>query len=727
MNAQNLAIEFVQKVRAGESLSISEYCSQFPEQSESLMQQIRRLLQDDDSYSATVTLTSDSDKSDQENFPTQIANYRLIDLIGEGGMGTVYRAEHEGLGRHVALKLLSHHHATNKQAISRFEREARAIAKLHHSNIVPLFEVGEVKGQWFLAMQLIEGESLHALVASMRGDEEDEDSSAFDLISASEFDRELAETTEGFKSQNTIANIQVDESTASKLPSMNAKFYCEEKYREIASIGKQAAEALEYAHARGIVHRDVKPSNLLLDHNGVVWLSDFGLAKSEGEDVTQTGDFVGTVKYMAPEQFQGNSDARSDIYALGLTLYELLALRPAHAANDRWNLIHNIINSRPPRLRSIDRAIPRDLETIVGKAIDKDPAARYQSARELAIDLQRFITDEPIMARRHSPIELLARWSRRNKGLAVAIAGILLLATVMTIGAYFSSEYQKTLRKNAEDSRGAASKAERRAMQALTAAEEIQNKAKTQNVKLQRLLYASQMSNLGLQEPTKDNRDSMLARLNRWQPDKIDGQDFRGWEWFYLQKKFSDANTDGDENPSQLSDQSNSDQNFEKNDSQSFHNKVAKISEGTLVVSSIASSSSAKTLWQSNTNLSPALGLAWSNGGDRIATSHNGFLTIWNVDEGVQQDRFDDLLQQFKAIAWNQDGTRIAASSTTGVSIWDTRSGNVCLYFKLADVTNLSWSKDARKLMAKTNQSVTTWDAGEAYTKVLNLNRSESN
>ncbi len=168
-------------------------------------------------------------------------------------------------------------------------------------------------------------------------------------------------------------------------------------FRSVARIGLQVAEALEYANRQGVLHRDVKPSNLLLDPKGNVWVADFGLAKAaDAEDLTHSGDIVGTVRYMAPERFAGKCDARSDVYALGLTLYELLALRPAYAAADRHELMRRVMNEEPERLRSLVPHLPRDLETVVHKAIDREPARRYATAAALAEDLQRFLDDRPI-------------------------------------------------------------------------------------------------------------------------------------------------------------------------------------------------------------------------------------------------------------------------------------------------------------------------------------------
>ena len=204
-------------------------------------------------------------------------------------------------------------------------------------------------------------------------------------------------------------------------------------FRSVAQIGRQAAQALAYAHASGIVHRDIKPSNLLLDHAGVVWIADFGLAKGDDEGLTHTGDILGTLRYMAPERFQGEGDARADVYALGLTLYELLTLRPGFDSPDRLKLIEQIKTEDPQRPRAVDALIPRDLETIVLKAIEKDPEARYQSAEVMGEDLRRFLADEPIRARRSPAAERYARWARRNPSIAVlsvVLTVVLLLATI---------------------------------------------------------------------------------------------------------------------------------------------------------------------------------------------------------------------------------------------------------------------------------------------------------
>ena len=182
-------------------------------------------------------------------------------------------------------------------------------------------------------------------------------------------------------------------------------------FLSVARIGLQAAEAIEYANRQGVLHRDIKPSNLLLDTAGSIRVTDFGLAKmADSEDLTDTGDLVGTLHYMAPERFQGQCDVRSDVYSLGLTLYELVALRRAYEASDRHELIEKVLHEEPERLNKLAPKVPRDLETIIQKAIAREPARRYATAAELADDLRRFLDGRPILARRASTAERSIRW-----------------------------------------------------------------------------------------------------------------------------------------------------------------------------------------------------------------------------------------------------------------------------------------------------------------------------
>ncbi len=234
-------------------------------------------------------------------------------------------------------------------------------------------------------------------------------------------------------------------------------------FESVARIGQQVAAALAYAHGRGIVHRDVKPSNLLLDAAGVVWVTDFGLAKTEDDCLTETGALLGTFRYMAPERFRGQCDARADVYALGLTLYELLVLRPAFDSTDRAQLVRLVQEKEPTPPRAVDPRVPRDLETIVVKAMAKEPARRYRTADEMGEDLRRFLDGEPIRARRTSAFEQCRLWCRRNP----AIAGLFAVLFLMVVGASLTAFYLDRLLRQSELNRQAKEKAEQRAVENL--------------------------------------------------------------------------------------------------------------------------------------------------------------------------------------------------------------------------------------------------------------------
>jgi WD40 repeat protein/tetratricopeptide (TPR) repeat protein len=225
-------------------------------------------------------------------------------------------------------------------------------------------------------------------------------------------------------------------------------------FDSVARIGQQVASALTYAHQRGIIHRDVKPSNLLLDASGVVWVTDFGLAKTDEDGLTRTGDLLGTFLYMAPERFRGESDARSDVYALGLTLYELLVLRPAFTAPDRLRIVELVKEHVPPAPRALDPRIPRDLETIVLTAIAKDPKRRYQTADLMGDDLRRFLDGQPIRARRVRLHERLWLWARRNPGWAAMLTAVAsLLLAIAIVSSFLTLQLNVALRAAEDEKR----------------------------------------------------------------------------------------------------------------------------------------------------------------------------------------------------------------------------------------------------------------------------------
>ncbi|MBI3406980.1 MAG: protein kinase [Planctomycetes bacterium] len=390
-----VADEYTDRVNRGERVEIEEYALRYPQIADVLRQMLPSLgLM---GKLSSFTKESERGRACTVALPEYLGEYHILREIGRGGMGVVYEAEQKSLGRRVALKVLPFHRLMDPLYLKRFQREAQAAARLHHTNIVPVFGVGEYEGIHFYAMQFITGHGLDRVV------------------------KELKNSAAGTANQEVIAALS-DQSFSQ---------YC----RRVARIGVQVAEALAYAHSQGILHRDIKPSNLLLDSAGIVWVTDFGLAKADStEDLTHTGDLVGTLRYVAPERLAGLSDARSDLFSLGLTLYELLTLRPAYDEKTQGLLVQQVTAAEPPLPRRLDRRIPSDLNTIIQKAIAKEPERRYATASEMSKDLQRFLDDRPIEARRTSRLELAWRWGRRNPALA-GLTAALFAALLIGLGA----------------------------------------------------------------------------------------------------------------------------------------------------------------------------------------------------------------------------------------------------------------------------------------------------
>jgi serine/threonine protein kinase len=358
-------------------------------------------------------------QADLEGAP--LGDFRLLREIGRGGMGVVYEAEQLSLGRRVALKVLPFAAALDARHLQRFKNEAQAAAHLHHQHIVPVHGVGYDRGVHYYAMQLIEGQNLAALIGELRGQNAPEPSS---VVSLWPDDRGTAPT-------RSLMGAQLSTQRSGR----SAQFF-----RTVARLAAQAAEALDYAHGVGVVHRDVKPANLLVDGRGHLWVTDFGLAQFHADaGLTQTGDVVGTLRYMSPEQAAGQRvllDHRTDVYSLGATLYELLTLKPIFEGSDRQSLLQQIMHEEPRPPRAIDRTIPAELETIVLKALGKSPADRYATAGDLAGDLQRFLRHEPILARRATLPQRARKWLRRHP--SVLVTGVVLLV-LLAVGSLVSA------------------------------------------------------------------------------------------------------------------------------------------------------------------------------------------------------------------------------------------------------------------------------------------------
>ena len=465
----SLADEFLDRLQRGEAPTIAEYEQAHPE----CAAEIRRVFASVQMFEQLARRRWSKGLSGRAagRPPERLGDYRILREIGRGGMGVVYEAEQLSLGRRVAVKVLPSQSLADAKSAQRFAREAQTAAKLRHTNIVPVFGVGEDQGYHYFVMQRIEGLGLDVVLARLQA-------SAGEAAGARLGSDVSPATGRVVSGLDELLQAILNESTEARGPDESEQtagpftFRCATAYwRSVVDLGIQVAEALQHAHSQGILHRDIKPANLLLDAQGIVCVADFGLAKViGGESLSQSGDLVGTLRYMAPEQFSGNADARSDVYSLGLTLYELLALRPAFEASNRSELIRKITQDDVVGLRRVNPQIPRDLETIVAKATAREPGARYQSAAQLGSDLRCYLEDRPIHARRVTAVEQLWRWCRRNRAVAslaaVAVSLLALVAVVATIG------YVRTSRANTQV-KAALAKSERISGLSLEALDEI--------------------------------------------------------------------------------------------------------------------------------------------------------------------------------------------------------------------------------------------------------------
>jgi len=768
-----LVQEFIDRKQRGEAPTIAEYCSKYPDLAEKIHYVFPTLLMMED-------LKPDLDTPQTDHaVPAgleRIGDYRILGEIGRGGMGVVYEAEQESLSRRVALKVLAKCFSRDDSGLVRFQREARAAAQMHHTNIVPVFEIGQESGYIFYAMQLIQGQGLDRVIKDLmclRADsgarKTSPPSKAFPSESTSMPDSQesaglrsdaLARSlmTGQFRAEALMApapvlrrmGLRTDDDDNSNKPGDSAASTMlspgtdltttgsssRKYYRSVAKIGRQVAEALVYSHARGVIHRDIKPSNLLLDAAGVVWITDFGIAKSGDQDITQAGDIVGTVRYMPPERFKGHSDELSDIYALGLTLYELAVLKPAFDSTDRLELIERIKQSEPAVPRSIDPHMPIDLETIILKAIEKEPASRYPSAGDLAEDLRRFIEDEPIMARRISLPGRLARWARRSKKLAVSLSAVAMLIIILIVGSLHSTYYYHRQQH----------------VQA-----ELRSVAEDRSKSIQQNLYFAEMNVAGQAAAEPYGADTVKARLSRWLPQKA-GVDLRGWEWYYLyslvhRERFLserlgawtwsiDFSPDGKQFAAAVN---------------GFGFKIWDTATGRLILEKETGSMRSVAFSPDGTRLATTgfagtanvwrvsdgeevlqlkghtsrevNSVAWSPDGTRLATcselageageDHKHMLRVWDAATGEEIRKLDGHAESVKAVQWSPDGARLASASYDGTArIWDPATGEELIRFDTPlgyaggqHQAAVCWSPDGSKLVsAGSDGAIRVWD-----------------
>ena len=371
-----------------------------------------------------------------DHHPRNLGDFRILHEIGRGGMGLVYEAEQISIPRRVALKILPLAELIDEKALLRFKNEVTAIATLEHPHIVSVYSIGEERGVHYYAMQLVQGQSLAAVIRELKKRTQANESVTSQDIEGVISDQQFTNPDHpdrGLDDTSVEPDADPNRETIARGRTATARITDPNYFRRIVRLILPVADALQHAHDQGIVHRDVKPGNLLLDKSGRLFITDFGLARIDaGAGVTMTGDVLGTLRYMSPEQMSGKSglvDQRTDIYSLGATLYEALTLQPMFRGENRAELVNQVSSEEPTPLRNVNPSLPEDLETIVLKAINKDPLDRYETATDLAADLNRFLENIPIEARRPKLTEKLSKWAYRHRSLvAVAMAALLLIA-----------------------------------------------------------------------------------------------------------------------------------------------------------------------------------------------------------------------------------------------------------------------------------------------------------
>ena len=439
--------EFLEAVRENSSdpeKLIDEFAERYPDIGENIQDLFPALVGLEKIANAPVNPHS---FHSPKKFP-HFQDYEVIREIGRGGMGIVYEAKQKSLDRKVALKTLNLDTSAGKGFLERFQREAQIAATLHHSNIVPVFEVGCENGVHFFSMQYIDGISL----ADWR--RHHQETQNFEAVrSPNPAGQSLPDLSTAKMNRSpgsdTATKVNVERSS-DKPYSHPPKFSDQLDQTQIAAMGAEIADALSYIHQQGIIHRDIKPANILLDRDGKAWLADWGLAKSGFSDLTQTGELFGSLWYMAPERFKGESAATSDIYSLGATLYELLTMNRMFETEDHARLIQQIINDSPAAPSSHQSSITKDFENVILKSIDKDASQRYQTSAQFSDDLKNIVIGRPVSARRLNFLQRLVHWCSSNPLVASLVTAVALsLAIGITISTMLAISESKS-RKLAE-------------------------------------------------------------------------------------------------------------------------------------------------------------------------------------------------------------------------------------------------------------------------------------
>lgn len=468
-----LLLQALERMTAGESGVVETLCTENPEAADELRERVELLRE-------MQLLPSDAAAM---AFPERLGEFRLVRRLGGGGMGVVYEAVQEPLGRTVALKLIRPEHLYFEQSRERFRRETEAVARLAHPGIVTIHTVGEAQGAPYFAMEMIHGATLDQALQQVAG-----------VSPESLLGSDLRAAVLGAAPQGSGSDAEhVDE------------LFSGTWVEACTRIAVRMTDALAHAHSRGVLHRDIKPSNIAVTLEGRVVLLDFGLAALEDNTrLTSAGSTLGSVLYMAPEQLAGRAneiDARTDVYALGVTLYELLALEPPFARADSTQTRAAIIEGQPLSIRARRQGVPRDLEIVCLHAMENDRARRYPSMEAFGADLRAVLEGRPISARPPSTLYRARRWMTRHPALSTAIALGALLVTVLPSALYLQQRaHSRTLEQ--------ALVAEREARERAAQSEHRANLEAEESTQVSNFLVAL----FGASDPYSGGRRDLLAR-----------------------------------------------------------------------------------------------------------------------------------------------------------------------------------------------------------------------
>ena len=573
----------------------------------------------------TDLLAADRFSPDWQPKPGRFGDYEFLEQIAHGGMGVVYRARQISLDRVVAVKLLLLGPLASRETIERFHREAQAAASLRHPNIVAIYEVGEVEGQPFFSMDYVEGRSLAQVIAE-RG------------VRSAEFG-------------------------------------------EAADWVRVIAEAVHYAHQHCILHRDLKPANVLIDAQNQVRINDFGLAKRLDLDssLTMSGQTIGSPSYLPPEQAAGQNQRvgpASDVYSIGAILYELLAGRPPFLGQSVQDTLIQIRDKEPLRPRLLNPGIPRDLETICLKCLNKEPHRRYTSAQALAEDLERWLAAKPIQARPVGVIERGRLWCRRKPALAAAYALVGLLLLLLSIGSPIAAYRINKARQQALANAGAEKQERQRA---------------------ERSFYAANM-NLAQQAWEQDS----IFRLRQLLEETQASQE-RGFEWYYWQRQ-----THLELNTLRGHDAGIS--------SVAFSPDGQRIVAGSGMEAKVWETASGRRLFTlKGMDSSGVLAVAFSPEGQRILTgSASRTVKVWEAASGRELRNLTRPGNNVRCLAFSPDGQRVVTGSEMEAKVWEADSGRELRTLKghSNQVSCVAFSPDGQRIVTGSDdQTAKVWEA----------------